>query len=87
MMPHGITELQLGFWFALHVMPCIPTLPVYCMFMYDVQISHTSLVFVSECNTQLTLLFGLCFSRWLYNNRLTELPDGLLSATTQLFEL
>ena len=26
--------------------------PVYCMYMYNVQISHTSLVFVSECSTQ-----------------------------------
>ena len=34
-----------------------------------------------------TLLFGFCFSRWLYNNRLTELPGGLLNATTQLVNL
>jgi len=52
MMPHGITELHSGFWFALHVMRCIPTPPVYCMSLYNVQISHTCLVFVSECSTQ-----------------------------------
>jgi len=45
---YGITELQSGGWFAdaLHAQA-----PVYCMYMYNVQISPTSLVFVSECNT------------------------------------
>ena len=35
---------------------------------------------------QRLLKIGLvsCFSRWLNNNRLTELPDGLLDAATQL---
>jgi len=41
MMPHGITELQSGFWLALHAMPCMLMPPVYCMYMYNVQISHT----------------------------------------------
>ena len=52
MMPHGITELQSGVWFALHAMPCMLRPPVYCMYMYNVQIFHTSLVFVSERSTQ-----------------------------------
>jgi len=30
----------------------LPSPPAYCMYVYNVQISHTSLVFVSECNTQ-----------------------------------
>ena len=34
------------------LMPCMLRPPVYCMYKYNVQISHTSLVFVSECNTQ-----------------------------------
>ena len=28
------------------------------MYMYNVQICHTSVVFVSECNSHLTLLCG-----------------------------
>jgi len=31
-----------------------------------------------------SLYFALSFSRWLYYNLLTELPGGLLNATTQL---
>jgi len=52
MMPYGITELQSGFWFASLLMPCMLRPPVYCMYRYNVHISYTSLVFVSECNTQ-----------------------------------
>jgi len=33
-------------------MPCMLRSHVYCMYMYNVQICHTSLVLVSECNTQ-----------------------------------
>jgi len=29
MTPYGITELQSGFWFALHLMPCRLGPPVY----------------------------------------------------------
>ena len=51
MMSNGITELQSSFWFAdalLGQAPCILYVHVLC----NVQISRTSLVFVSECNTQ-----------------------------------
>ena len=34
------------------LMPCILRPLVYCMYMYNLHISHTSLVFVSECSTQ-----------------------------------
>jgi len=39
------------------------------------------------CDTgpfQSSLLFGLSFSRYLRDNQLTRLPEGLLNATTQL---
>jgi len=52
MIPYGIEELQSGFWFPLQVMSCMLRSPVYFMYMYNVQISHTSLVFVSEYNTR-----------------------------------
>jgi len=52
MIPYGIKELQSGFWFPLQVMSYMLRPLVYCMYMYNVQISHTSLVFESECNTQ-----------------------------------
>jgi len=86
MIPYGIKEvLQSGFWFPLQVMSCMLRPRVYCIYMYF----HTCLVFVSEWNTCTVSHCCLvsCFSRWLYNNRLTELPDGLLSATTQLVNL
>jgi len=55
MIPYGIKELQSGFWSPLQVMSCMFRALVYCMYVYNVQFSqlfHTSLVFVSECNTQ-----------------------------------
>jgi len=83
-MPYGITGLRTAKLLvyisasAMHAQP-----PCICMYMYtyNVQFSHTIL---SECNT---LLFGCCSSRWLHNNQLTELPDSLSNATTQLQHL
>jgi len=51
MMPYGITGLQSFIWFALQLVPCMLGSPESCMQMYNVQFSHTSLVFVSECNS------------------------------------
>ena len=44
-------------------------------------------VFVYRCIVQVHRLVGVSFSRDLGNNQLTELPEGLLSTTTQLEQL
>jgi len=51
MRPYGITLLQTGFWFALQLVSCMLESPVFCIYLYYVQLSHASLVFESECNT------------------------------------
>ena len=44
---------EVDLYYVLYsTMSCMLRPLVYCMYMYNVQISHTSLVFVSECNTQ-----------------------------------
>jgi len=50
---------------------------------------HVALQLIA-CDTgpfHFSLLFGLSFSRSLYGNQLTRLPEGLLNATTQLQHL